>query len=335
VTNYASLSVNKYWTGYFSSEVKTKMSQLINPLEVLKSISDATTSLVRNLSKSIVSVNSRMSRGTGMILDREGYIVTCNHVLQGCNAPKIGQGDKTYTARIIGTDPYNDIALLKSENCGNFKPIEFADSTKLSTGQFILALANPFNRVQPTATTGIITNPDASLRPWRGTAMENVIATDAKLNPGFSGGPLVDVSGKIIGMNTAYVWSRGIAIPSNKVKATAERLVRGGEFRRAYLGIVSNTVMIPQELAEQAEIDQATGVMVFSVERDSPARKAGLTMGDVIVGFNEKPVTNFYDLPGLLTDEVIGRTTNIKILRGEQLATLTVVPTEAEAERDE
>ena len=311
------------------------MSQLINPLDVLQSISEATTALVRRLSKSIVSVNSHMSRGTGTILNGEGYIATCNHVLQGCSEAKIGQGERMYAARILATDPYNDIALLKPDHFKDFTPIEFADSTKLNTGQFILALANPFNRTQPTATTGIITNPDASLRPWRGTAMENVIATDAKLNPGFSGGPLVDVSGKAIGMNTAYVWSRGIAIPSNKIKAITDRLILGGELKRAYLGIVSNTVMIPQELAEQTEIDQETGVMVFSVERDSPARKAGLTMGDVIVEFNNKPVTNFHDLPDLLTDEVIGKATKIKILRGEQLAALTIVPTEAEVERNE
>ena len=160
------------------------MTQLVNPLEVLKSLSDATTALVQKLAQSVVSVNSHMSRGTGIVLNKEGYIVTCNHVLQGCNTVKIGQGEKTYEAKIVGADPYNDIVLLKTEQ-GHFTPIELADTAKLSTGQFVLALANPFNRQQPTATTGIITNPDASLRQWRGTAMENVIATDAKLNPGF------------------------------------------------------------------------------------------------------------------------------------------------------
>src|SRR3989304_5315698 len=310
------------------------MSQLVNPLEVLKSLSDATTALIQKISKSVVSVNSHMSRGTGIVLNKEGYIVTCNHVLQGCSTVKIGQGEKSYAATIVGTDPYNDIALLKAEQ-GNFTPIELADSTKLNTGQYVLALANPFNRQQPTATTGIITNAEATIRQWRGTAMENVIATDAKLNPGFSGGPLIDTSGKMIGMNTAYVWSRGIAIPANKVKAIAERLIHGGKTKRAYLGIVSNTVMIPQELAEEADIDQETGVMVFSVERGSPAKKAGLAMGDVIVKFNGKPVTDFYDLPALLTDEVIGKQTTITILRGEQLATLTITPKEAEAENDE
>jgi len=276
-----------------------------------------------------------MSQGTGIVLDKEGYIVTCNHVLQGCSTVKVGQGEKTYNARIIGTDPYNDVALIKVEKTADFTPMDFGDSSKLKTGQFVLALANPFNRQQPTATTGIITNPDATLRQWRDTAMENVIATDAKLNPGFSGGPLIDAQGKMIGMNSAYVWSRGIAIPANKVKTITDRLLSGGRLRRAYLGIVSNTVAIPPELAEQAGLEQETGVMVFSVERGSPARKAGLTMGDVIVKFNGKPVINFYDLPAMLTDDIIGKEIHIEILREEKLTTLTITPKEAEDDDDD
>jgi serine protease Do len=310
------------------------MTQLVNPLEVLKSISDATTALVQKLAQSIVSINSHTSHGTGIVLNREGYIVTCNHVLGGCDAVRIGQGEKTYNATVVGVDPYNDIALLKTEH-GNFKPIEFGDSNKLNTGQFIIALANPFNRHTPTATTGIITNPDATLKHMHGTAMENAIATDAKLNPGFSGGPLVDAAGKVIGMNVAYVWSRGIAIPINKIKTVTDRLINGGEIKRGYLGIVSNTVMIPQELADETGIEQDTGVMIFSVEHNSPAKKAGLTMGDVIVKFNGKPVTDFYDLPRLLADDVIGKETKITIIRGEQLATLTITPATAEGENDE
>ena len=310
------------------------MTQLVNPLEVLKSLSDATTALIQKLAKSVVSVNSHMSQGTGIVLDKEGHIATCNHVLQGCNTVKIGQGEKTYQATVVGTDPYNDIALLKTEH-GNFKPIELGDSNKLNTGQFVIALANPFNRHTPTATTGIITNPDATLKHLQGTAMENAIATDAKLNPGFSGGPLVDASGKVIGMNVAYVWSRGIAIPINKIKTVTDRLINGGEIKRGYLGIVSNTVMIPQELADEAGIEQDTGAMIFQVESGSPAKKAGLTMGDVIVKFNSKPVTDFYDLPRLLADDVVGKETKITILRGEKLVTLTITPATAEGENDE
>ena len=310
------------------------MTQLVNPLEVLKSISDATTALIQKLAQSIVSINSHMSHGTGIVLNKEGYIVTCNHVLAGCNFVRVGQGEKTYTAKVVGTDPYNDIALLKTEK-GDFKPMELGDSAKLSTGQFVLALANPFNRQQPTATTGIITNPDATLRGLHGTAMENAIATDAKLNPGFSGGPLIDAQGKMIGINVAYVWSRGIAIPINKIKTITNRLISGGKIRRGYLGIVSNTVAIPQELADHTGIDQDTGVMIFSVESGSPAKKAGLTMGDVIVKFNGKPVADFYDLPRLLADDVVGKENKIAILRGEKLMTLTITPIVAEGENDE
>jgi S1-C subfamily serine protease len=274
-----------------------------------------------------------MTRGTGVVFSSEGYIVTCNHVLGRSASIRIGSGEKILEAKTVGVDPYSDIALLKAEQA-NFRPIELGDSETVSTGQFVLALANPFNR-QPSATTGIITNVGSTIRGWRGTAMENIIATDARLNPGFSGGPLVDVSGKMIGLNTAFVWSRGIAIPINKVKSTVDRLMAGGEIKRAYLGIVSNTVLIPQEIASQSRINQNAGVMVFSVEQDTPAKKAGLAMGDVIVKFNESPVTSFYDLPRLLTENVIGKKTKLSILRGEKLMELTVIPSAAEGENDE
>jgi S1-C subfamily serine protease len=272
------------------------MSQLANPLEVLKSLSEATSMLIKKISESVVSVKAQMSRGTGVVLTKDGYIVTCNHVLAGCNTVKIGQGEKTFNAKIVGTDPYNDVTLLKAER-GEFTPIEMGDSEKLSVGQYVFALANPFNRQQPTATTGIVTSVNSTLRGWRGTQMENIIATDAQLNPGFSGGPLVDVQGRIIGINTAYVWQRGIAIPINKVKTIADRLMTGRVAQRGYLGIIANTVAIPQEIADQVGLEQETGVMIFSVEAGSPARKAGLAMGDVLVKFNCKPVNDFYDLP--------------------------------------
>jgi S1-C subfamily serine protease len=310
------------------------MTQLVNSLELLKSISDATTALVQKLSKSVVSVNARMSRGTGVVLDKQGYIVTCNHVLQGCNTVRVGQGEKTFEANVVGTDTYNDVALLKTEQ-GNFEPVELGNSDNLNTGQFILALANPFNRKQPTATTGIVTNPESTIRGFRGTAMENVIATDAKLNPGFSGGPLVDAQGKLIGINTAYVWQRGIAIPINKVKNITERLLTGGKIKKAYLGLIANTVALPQEIQEEAGIDQETGVMVFQVEPGAPAKKAGLTMGDVIVGFNGKTVTDFYDLPRLLVEDVAGKQTKLTVIREDKLLELTITPVEREGENDE
>ena len=310
------------------------MSQLTNPLEVLKSLSDATSMLIKRISKSVVSIKAQMSRGTGVVIRKDGYIVTCNHVLQGCSTVKVGQGEKTFNAKIVGTDPYSDLALLKAER-GEFTPIELGDSEKLSVGQYILAVANPFNRSQPTATSGMVTNASGTIRGWRGmTAMENVIATDAQLNPGFSGGPLIDVEGRVIGINTAYVWQRGIAIPINKVKAVADRLMTGRTAQRGYLGIIANTVAIPQEIADQAGLEQETGVMIFSVEPGSPARKAGLAMGDVLVKFNGKPVTDFYDLPRLLAEDVVDKESKLTLIRRETLIEATVVPTVHGEEED-
>jgi serine protease Do len=310
------------------------MSQLTSPLDVLGSLSEATSTLVKTVSQSVVSIKAQMSRGTGVVITNDGYIITCNHVLQGCGTVKIGQGEKTFNAKIVGTDPYNDIALLKAET-GEFTQIEMGDSEKLNVGQYVLALANPFNRKQPTATSGMIASVNATIRGWRGaTAMENIIATDAQLNPGFSGGPLIDVQGKLIGINTAYVWQRGIAIPINKVKGIADRLITGKVTQKGYLGIIANTVAIPQEIAEQAGLEQETGVMIFSVEAGSPARKAGLAMGDVLVKFNGKPVTEFYDLPRLLSEDVIDKEITLTIIRRESLIEIIIVPTAHGGEED-
>lgn len=310
------------------------MTQLSTSLEVLKSVSEATSELIKKTSQSVVAVKAQMSRGTGVVLTKDGYIVTCNHVLAGCSTVKIGQGEKTTNAKIVGTDPYNDVALLKAER-GEFTPIAMGDSEKLDVGQYVLALANPFNKTQPTATSGMVTSINSTIRGWRGaTAMENVIATDAQLNPGFSGGPLIDVEGKLIGINTAYVWQRGIAIPVNKIKTISERLMTGKTAQRGYLGIIANTVAIPEEIAEQAGLEQETGVMIFSVEAGSPARKAGLAMGDVLVKFNGKPVTDFYDLPRLLSEDVIDKETKLIIIRRETLLEATVIPTTHGGEED-
>jgi serine protease Do len=310
------------------------MALQVNPLEVLKSFSEATSSLIKTTAKSVVAVKAQMSRGTGVVISKDGYIVTCNHVLAGCSTVRVGQGEKSFNAKIVGTDPYNDVALLKAEK-GEFTPIGVGDSEKLNVGQYVLALANPFNRSQPTATSGMVTSLNSTIRGWRGaTQMENVIATDAQLNPGFSGGPLVDVDGKLIGINTAYVWQRGIAIPSNKVKAIADRLMTGKVAQRGYLGVVANTVAIPEEIAEEAGLEQETGVMIFSVEQNSPARKAGLAMGDVLVKFNGKSVTEFHDLPRLLSEDVIGKEIHLTIIRRETLLETTIVPTAHGGEED-
>ena len=180
----------------------------------------------------------------------------------------------------------------------------------------------------------MVTSVNITLRGWRGTQMQNIIATDAKLNPGFSGGPLVNVNGELIGLNAAYVWQRGIAIPANKIKVIAERLMTGRVVQRGYLGIIANTVAIPEEIAEQAGLEQETGVMIFSVESGSPARKAGLAMGDVLIKFNGKIVNDFYDIPRLLAEDVIGKEVTLTIIRREKLIEISIFPTVHEGEEE-
>jgi len=305
------------------------MSQAIVPLQILKSLSDAIAELVGKVAPSVVSVSSVMhghrGRGTGVIWNNDGHIVTCSHVIGRPDAVKIGLVDGgSFDAKVVGQDPYSDVALLKIKG-NSFKPIELGDSENLKVGQFVITLAKPF-RIQPGATSGTITSVGVSLRSWRGMTMESLIVTDARLNPGYSGGPLVDVSGRMIGLNTAYIWSRGIAVPINAVKDIAERLAREGKVKRAYLGVTSSTIPLPQDIATQAEVKQDGGVIVLSVETNSPAKKAGLTLGDIIVKFDEKPVTSVYDLPRLLTEEAIGKETKLSILRGEKLKELTITP---------
>jgi len=304
------------------------MSRAVVPSQILKSLSDATAEVVEKAAPSVVSVSFGMGRGSGVVWSSDGYIVTCSHVVGNRSAVKVGLGEGSkFEAKVVGRDHYSDVAVLKVER-GTFKPIELGDSENLKVGQFVLALANPFSR-RPSATSGMVTSVGSSLRSRGGMTMENIIVTDARLNPGYSGGPLVDVSGRMIGLNTAYVWSRGIAVPVSTVKSIADRLVSGGKIKRAYLGITLNTIPLPREVATQAQISQDGGVIVLSVETDSSAKRAGLALGDVILKFDEKSVRSVYDLSRLLIEDVIGKETTLRILRGEKLMELTITPSVA------
>jgi S1-C subfamily serine protease len=309
------------------------MSRTVS-LEILKSFSDATAEVVEKVAPSVVSVSCGMAKGSGVAWSSDGHIVTCSHVIGRRKAVMVGFGDgENLEARVIGHDPYSDIALLRIEGKTS-KPADLGDSETLKTGQFVLALANPFNR-KPSATSGIITNTKGAIRGFGGIDWENVIVTDAQLNPGYSGGPLVDVSGRVVGLNTAYAWSRGIALPINTVKSTVDGLMHEGKIKRAYLGIEAATIPLPADVATVTEINQESGVLVLSVERNSAARKAGLALGDIIIKFDKRPTANLYDLTKLLTAEMIGKQAKLSILRGEQVLDLVVTPSASKAENDE
>jgi S1-C subfamily serine protease len=313
-----------------------------SPQSTLTSLSDAIVSVAEKVSPSVVGVQTgRMfgggAGGSGVIWSSDGYIGTCYHVVKGFREVQISSQElgSVMRADVVGKDPYSDIALLKISNTTAksgkaLQPIEIPDSGEdLKAGQIVLALANPFGE-QASITKGIITSSRSSVRGWWGrTMMNNVVITDARLNPGYSGGPLVDISGKMIGLNAFYVSSRGIAIRTSKIKGIVENLKSYGRVRRAYLGITSYPISIPEEVTRQAGMSQDSGLMIVSVEPNSPAKKAGLLIGDVVLSLDGNKVGSLHDIERLLTQELIGKAVKLAVLRSEKLTELTIVPEDA------
>ena len=306
------------------------------------SLSDAIVSVAEKVSPSVVGVQTGRMFGGGaggsvVICSSDGYIVTCYHVVKGFREVQISSQElgSVMRADVVGKDPYSDIALLKISNTTAksgkaLQPIEIPDSGEdLKAGQIVLALANPFGE-QASITKGIITSSRSSVRGWWGrTMMNNVVITDARLNPGYSGGPLVDISGKMIGLNAFYVSSRGIAIRTSKIKGIVENLKSYGRVRRAYLGITSYPISIPEEVTRQAGMSQDSGLMIVSVEPNSPAKKAGLLIGDVVLSLDGNKVGSLHDIERLLTQELIGKAVKLAVLRSEKSTELTIVPEDA------
>jgi S1-C subfamily serine protease len=295
--------------------------------EILKLLSIAIEEVVEKGALSVVSVGSGGRVGSGIVWDKDGHIVTAHHVIRGLDAIEIGTSEgRKLKAKVVGHDSYSDLALLQVKE-NNITSIDIGDSEKLKVGQFVLALANPFS-IKASVTSGIITAVNRTMKGWWRLVIENAIVTDARLNPGYSGGPLLDASGKLIGLNIAYISNRGIAIPITSVKKKVERMLQG-PIKKAYLGIITNTVTLPKEVAAESQINQDEAIMILSVEPNSAAKKAGLAFGDAIIKFNEQPVTDVFDLEGFLNEEVIGKSVKLQILRGEKKIEITVTPGEA------
>jgi S1-C subfamily serine protease len=304
----------------------------------LVSLSQAIENVAANVSQSVVSIQSRnRGNGSAVVWTTDGHIVTCSHLVRKVDAVEVSLSNgKSFPARVIGNDPYSDIALLKIQASDNdsisLKPIEIGNSENLKAGQFVLALANPYGEY-PSITEGVITSERSSIRAggwWWPGIMDNIVITDASLNPGYSGGPLVNVEGKMIGLNVAYISSRGIAIRENKVKNIADQLAKYGVIKSAYLGIITDIIPLPPEVGAQLEPSQREGLIIISVEKDTAAKKAGLLIGDIIVKFDNEPITNMYDLRRqLLKQDIIGKSIKLAIIRGEKKIELTITPGEA------
>jgi len=296
-----------------------------NSSEFLQRLSGAIEDVAMSASPSVVSVGMDGRSGTGVVIDTQGQILTANHVVHRLEEVDVGTSDgRRLTAKVVGRNPYADLALLKVDGAG-LKPMPLGDSSSLKVGQFVLALANPFSS-SVSATSGIITGVNRPIGGWWRFSIRNAIVTDARLNPGYSGGPLVDAGGRMVGMNVAYINNRGIAVPVDTIRKSVEKMSKGENVRKAYLGIVSSPIDLPDEIASRSDVNQQTALMVYSVEPQSAAKRAGLALGDVLLKFGETRLTSVQDLEVVLGEEAIGRKTSILVLRGEELKEFNVTP---------
>ncbi|WP_160712908.1 S1C family serine protease [Chitinophaga solisilvae] len=268
--------------------------------------------------------------GSGFIISSDGFIITNNHVVEGAEQIKVSFVDgRKVKAEIKGTDPSTDIAVLKIDESG-LKAMSFADSSALLVGQIAIAIGNPMG-LQYTVTAGVVSALGRTLRASNGRLIDNVIQTDAALNPGNSGGPLVNSHGQIIGVNTAMIPSaQGLcfAISANLAAQIAGQLILHGKVRRAQLGIAAQPVQLTTRMMAANKINTPTGVYVFEIIPDGNFYNSELHIGDIIISFDQQPTATVDDMHQLLTEKQIGRRVALEVLRGGHKTTVMVIPGE-------
>jgi len=272
--------------------------------------------------------------GSGFIFTPDGYILTNSHVVHDASKIEVTLSDgRSYTAQMIGDDPETDLAAIRI-NAPNLVAARLGDSQSLRVGQLAIAIGNPYG-FQCTVTTGVVSALGRSFRSKSGRLIDNIIQTDAALNPGNSGGPLVTSHGEVIGINTAVIMSaQGIcfAVPINTAKMILTQLIKEGKVRRGYVGIGGQNVPLPRRVVLFHELSIESGVLVISTENNSPAQKAGLREGDVIVGLNNQPIASIDDLHKVLTHEQVGVRSRLTILRRTEKLVLDIVPESARSD---
>ncbi|MGB8706489.1 MAG: trypsin-like peptidase domain-containing protein [Dehalococcoidia bacterium] len=323
----------KFLDSTTSAEAEAKsLPEVEAGADLLDAYSQAVTNVVSAVGSAVVNIRVKrkaparhratpqeMEGGaSGVIITPDGYIITNSHVVEGARTIEVGLADGTsYTAKLVGQDSATDLATLVVPASG--LPIaRLGDSDKLRVGQLVIAIGNPLG-FQSTVTTGVISALGRSLRNQSGRLIENVIQTDAALNPGNSGGPLVDSRGAVVGINTAIIqFAQGIcfAIPVNTVRWVVSLLIREGKVTRGYLGISGQTVPLPVQVVMYFSLEHNTGVHVMGVASGSPADIAGLKEGDIIISLGEDAVSGVDDIHRVLTRDVIGKSMNIVLLRG-------------------
>ncbi|MBI4564366.1 MAG: trypsin-like peptidase domain-containing protein [Planctomycetes bacterium] len=308
--------------------------------DLLDAYSKAVISAAEKVSPAVVNVEveregGRRARGggSGFVFTPDGFILTNSHVVHGARRIEITLSDgRNASADLVGDDPATDVAVLRI-SAHPLAAVEMGDSRSLRPGQIVIAIGNPYG-YQCTVTAGVVSALGRSLRSASGRLIDDVIQTDAALNPGNSGGPLVDSRGRVIGVNTAVIWpAQGIAlaIPMHTAKFVASILIKEGKVRRGYLGLAGQNVPLPRRAVLLHELSIESGVLVVSVEEGGPAERAGLVEGDVIVGIDDQPIGSIDELHRRLTEERIGTASMISVLRRSGMARLPIVPEESQA----
>lgn len=269
--------------------------------------------------------------GSGFVFTPDGLILTNSHVVHDAGQLRVTLADgRVLQADLVGDDPHTDLAVIRVD-ASPVPAVRFAESRALKVGQVVIAIGNPYG-FHHSVTSGVVSALGRSLRARTGRLIDDLIQTDAALNPGNSGGPLATSRGEVVGVNTAMIApAQGIcfAIASRTAQFVAGRLIRDGRIVRGYLGLAGQHTPIPRAIAREARLAVSTGVQVMSVETGGPAARAGLDAGDIVVALGESPVAGVDDLHRLLTEESIDRTIRITVLRGRRVRQLPITPTAA------
>ena len=289
--------------------------------DVLLSVSNALADAVETAGKGVVRVEARRRLpATGIVWSADGVIVTAHHVVERDDDITVGlPNGETAAAKLIGRDPSTDLALLRTDAKG-LTALAQATPDTLRVGHLVLAIGRPGADVL--STLGIVS---ALGEPWRsrsGGQFDRYLQTDVAMYPGFSGGPLIDVSGRVLGLNTSSMGDVSLTIPTPTIQRVVQALLAHGKVKQGYLGVGAQPVRLPEALKDK--LGQETGLLLASVESDSPADKGGLMLGDTLVGMAGQPVRHMDDLAGVLNGDRVGKAVPCKIIRGGNVQELTV-----------
>ncbi|HWE05036.1 MAG TPA: trypsin-like peptidase domain-containing protein [Tepidisphaeraceae bacterium] len=317
-------------------------------VDLLDAYSSAVVGAARSASPAVVNIevrqtvhhprdhNRRRERegsGSGFIFTPDGLILTNSHVVHGAEMIGVTLSDgRSYPAKLVGDDPETDLAVLDIA-APNLASVRFGDSSAIQVGQLVVAIGNPYG-FQYTVTAGVVSNLGRSFRSETGRLIDGIIQTDAALNPGNSGGPLVNSRGEVIGVNTAIIaGAQGIcfAIPGNTAQFVASRLIRDGRVKRSYIGIGGQNVPLHRKVVRFFNLPVETGVMITGIESASPAAKTDLAEGDVIVEAGGRPIATIDALHKLLTDDQVGVTLPVIVIRRTEKLTFDLAPVESRA----